>query len=334
MTTTTKTIGCALIGVRGYGAVIADRIKKSGCYDLRLSFHQDAAVAQKAAEPFASKGTNNIQDIWNDPEVKAVFIVVPNQLHFSFIKDALKAGKHVFVEKPMTETLQEAEEIGKLLKNGKILMVGHNYRRKAGFRLMKKMLDEGQLGVPVSFEMINSHGGAYNFAKDAWRAKAETCCGGPLTMLGTHSFDTAEYLFGKTKSIYSLVCQHASPISAPDTSTSILAMENGTVCYFSNHYNVPSCHYAQLHATEGMVHYNFETEELTHRTGRDVNRVAAPTKKIALPAVDDRLEQIKEFASAIEAGTEVETGFEQGYRAVAFVEKAMESSQKQTVINF
>lgn len=334
MQTTTKLIGCALIGVRGYGAVIADRIKKSGAFDLRLSYHRDAVVAEETAKVLGSRGTHQVDEIWKDPEVKAVFIVVPNQLHFAFIQDALKAGKHVFVEKPMTETLAEAQTVGELLKPGQVLMVGHNYRRKAGFRLIKKMLEAGELGFPVSFEMINSHGGAYHFTPTAWRAKAESCSGGPLTMLGTHSFDTAEYLFGKTKTITSIVRHLQSPIEAPDTSSSMLNMENGTVCYFSNHYNVPSCTYAQLHATEGSMYYNFETGEMFHRTGRDVNRVAAPTQKVSLPTVDDRLEQIQEFALAIENGTPVETGFEQGYRAVAFVTKAMESFKKQTVVHF
>src|SRR5205807_550930 len=120
----------------------------------------------------------------------------------------------------------------------------------------------GSLGLPISLEMVNSHGGAFHFPAQSWRFKKSTCAGGPLTMLGTHSFDTIEYLFGEAQSVFSIVKKVCAPTQAPDTSSCLVEMKNGCLCYLSNNYNVPSCAYLQLHGSEGSVYYPLDSEKI------------------------------------------------------------------------
>ncbi len=325
---TARKINAALLGVRGYGATIAGKVIESECFQLSWCCHYEKEVALECAVKYSAKGTTNIGDILTDEKVEAVFIVTPNHLHFKHIKEALEAGKHVFVEKPMTSCLSEATEISQTLKKKpRVFMVGHNYRRKNGIRKIKEMIEDGTLGIPICLEMINSHGGGFNFMPDQWRFKQDTCPGGPLEMLGTHSFDTIEYLLGHSKNIYSVIKKICAPTDAPDTSSSIIEMENGTICYLSNNYNVPSCAYLQFHGSEGSIYYKPDSNILIHRTGRDINRVPASTKEIKLDRVDDRLEQIVEFAYSILFGKKIETGIKEGWRAVAFAESALASTK-------
>jgi predicted dehydrogenase len=82
-----------------------------------------------------------------DPEITAVIVATPAGTHFSLAKDALLAGKHVFVEKPLATTVAEVDELGKLAEErGLIVMAGHTFIYNTAVRYVKKLLDAGELG--------------------------------------------------------------------------------------------------------------------------------------------------------------------------------------------
>jgi predicted dehydrogenase len=82
------------------------------------------------------------------PLVDVVDIITPTDSHFSLCKEALLAGKDVFVEKPLTSTAAEAAELGDICaKTGRILQVGHLFRYNPATRAIKAMLDSGELGT-------------------------------------------------------------------------------------------------------------------------------------------------------------------------------------------
>jgi predicted dehydrogenase len=82
-----------------------------------------------------------------DPKADAVVISTPTQTHFELTKAALNAGKHVFVEKPLAGSLDEAEELVELAnKQGRLLAVGHVFLFNNGIRAVKRLIDAGDLG--------------------------------------------------------------------------------------------------------------------------------------------------------------------------------------------
>jgi len=93
------------------------------------------------------KVTQDYKEVLNDPTVEAVAIATPVYTHFELAKEMLEAGKHVFVEKPLTHTSQEARELIKLAKKkGKVLMVGHTFLYTAAVNKLKELIDSGELG--------------------------------------------------------------------------------------------------------------------------------------------------------------------------------------------
>jgi len=93
------------------------------------------------------KVTRNYQEVLNDPGVEAIAIATPVSTHFGLAKEGLEAGKHVFVEKPLTHTSQEARELIRLVrKRGKVLMVGHTFLYTAAVNKLKELIDSGELG--------------------------------------------------------------------------------------------------------------------------------------------------------------------------------------------
>lgn len=89
----------------------------------------------------------DFSDILNDPELDALAIATPVRFHFDMAKAALAAGKHVFIEKPMSRTRAEGEELVALAeKTGRVIMVGHTFLFSPAVRRMKEIIDAGDLG--------------------------------------------------------------------------------------------------------------------------------------------------------------------------------------------
>jgi predicted dehydrogenase len=85
--------------------------------------------------------------VLNDPEVRAVIIATPAATHFDLALQALKAGKHVFVEKPLATRAVEVDELGaEAAKHNLVVMAGHTFIYNAAVRYVKKMIDAGELG--------------------------------------------------------------------------------------------------------------------------------------------------------------------------------------------
>lgn len=91
--------------------------------------------------------TKDHRDILDNPDIQAVCIAVPTDLHYSIAKEALERGKHVLCEKPLAMTPEECQELKDLARQmGKILMVGHIFLFNAGITWLKKYIQSGDLG--------------------------------------------------------------------------------------------------------------------------------------------------------------------------------------------
>ncbi|TXT13287.1 hypothetical protein VHUM_00654 [Vanrija humicola] len=93
------------------------------------------------------KVVTTIDEVVNDKDVDVVVISTPNNTHFPYAKAALNAGKHVMVEKPVTPTVEEAEELAALAKSkGLVFCVYQNRRWDADFLTLQKLIKDGKLG--------------------------------------------------------------------------------------------------------------------------------------------------------------------------------------------
>jgi predicted dehydrogenase len=93
------------------------------------------------------KVTDKIEDVFKDSSIDAVIISTPVSTHYQLTIAALKAGKHVLVEKPMATSVAEVEQIETLANKKKLVaMVGHTFLYNTAVRYIKKMIDSGELG--------------------------------------------------------------------------------------------------------------------------------------------------------------------------------------------
>ncbi len=142
----------------------------------------------------------NYEDILNDPEVELVLVNTPDYLHFEMAKQAIKAGKHVVVEKPFTKTSEQARELISLARqNGVILSVYQSKRLDNGFQTLQKILNDKLLGRVVEYE---AHYDRYrNFIQEgSWKEDGDERTG-VLFNLGSHIVDQTLVLFGIPKAV-------------------------------------------------------------------------------------------------------------------------------------
>ena len=108
------------------------------------------------------KVLNDYREILNDPEIHAVAIATPVSSHFAIARAALKADKHVFVEKPLTETAAQATElIDESLKRNRVLMVDHTFIYTPAVQKIRELVDLGELGDIYYFDSIRVNLGLF-----------------------------------------------------------------------------------------------------------------------------------------------------------------------------
>ncbi|OQY05331.1 MAG: hypothetical protein B6I20_01545 [Bacteroidetes bacterium 4572_117] len=162
---------------------------------LERSKNNSAAIVPNA------RIVRNYQEIFEDPEIGLVVVNTPNFLHFDMAKQALEHGKHVVLEKPFTNTVDEGVKLIKLAKQKKrVLSVYHNRRFDSGHKTVKEILDKKLLGKLKIFE---AHMDRFRPELGAKKWKETKKPGaGILYDLGSHLIDEALSLFGMPDSIY------------------------------------------------------------------------------------------------------------------------------------
>ena len=154
----------------------------------------------KAAAKFLGidKYTVNEDDIINDPSIDIIDICTPNAYHYETLKKAIKAGKHIYCEKPLCITYEQAKEIAELAsEQGIISQMVFNNRFLPAVLRAKELIEEGRLGRILSFRCEYLHASATDPQKKAgWKQNKDICGAGTLFDLGAHAVDLMRYLCG------------------------------------------------------------------------------------------------------------------------------------------
>lgn len=209
----TSTLKAALIGF-GFGGRVfhADPISRTEGLELAAIVSSRRGEIEKAFP--ASKAVATPDEVFADPAIDLVAISTPNTSHFPLAAAALKAGKHVVVDKPFTVTSAEARALKDLAQQaGRLLSVFHNFRYYSDFLSLKSLIADGTLGSIVYFE---SRFDRYApLVPDAWREKPGPGAG-TWWDLAPHLIDQAVQLFGRPKAIYADIGTQRSRDGAPD----------------------------------------------------------------------------------------------------------------------
>jgi predicted dehydrogenase len=152
--------GVAQVGFGYWGPNLARNLNTHGGERWRyvVELSEERRKHAKTLYPHITV-TDDYARVLADPSVSAVVIATPAQTHADLAGRAIEAGKHVFVEKPLTESTTEAVQLARAAdERGLVLMVGHIFEYVPAVRMMKRLIDEGEIGdlVYVHSQRLNN----------------------------------------------------------------------------------------------------------------------------------------------------------------------------------
>lgn len=251
-----KNVNIASLGLGRLGHYhatnLAEKVKGA---NLRVVADPIAERAKEvAAELGVAKWAENPDEIFEDPEIDAVVIVTPTSTHGEMIKKAAKNGKHIFVEKPLTDTLVEADEVMQVIQeNGVFCQVGFMRRFDPAYHDAKQRIDAGEIGDPIYFKGITRDQGTppAEFIKHS---------GGIFMDCSIHDYDIARYLMGSEITSVSgqgkiLLNPFMEEFNDVDQAISYVEFENGAIGDIEASRNSPYGHdiRTEIIGTKGSI---------------------------------------------------------------------------------
>jgi len=190
-----------IIGFGGMGRTHFDRLKEN--YS-RLEIKGVFDISPKACEAAAARGTHvygSLDEILGDPEIDLILVSATNEVHKSLSVAAMRAGKNVISEKPVTMNSGELKEIMDVAKEtGKVFTIDQNRRTNRDFVLMRRNAESGIIGKPI---VIESRVEGSRGMPKGWRT-LKALGGGMMLDWGVHLIDQILYMKGeeKVKEVY------------------------------------------------------------------------------------------------------------------------------------
>jgi predicted dehydrogenase len=178
------------VGVIGYGYwgpnLVRNFSENGGCKVLAVSDLNPARLAQVQGRYPGLRTTTDADEILTDPKIDIVAIATPVHTHYALAMKALKNGKHVFVEKPITTNLEEARRLtDEAEKRNLTLMVDHTFVYHGAVQLVKRLVDSGRLGEMYYFDSVRVNLGLFQTDVDV------------LWDLAVHDLSILQYLVGR-----------------------------------------------------------------------------------------------------------------------------------------
>jgi predicted dehydrogenase len=192
--------------------------------------------AEEAADQFGfTTPTRDWREVAADPDVAAVSIAAPNFLHREIGVAMAKAGKHIWIEKPVGLTTDDARAVADAVKEAGVQgAVGFNYRNAPAVAAAKEMIDGGELGTVthVRFRLFSDYA-AHPQGALTWRYEREHGGSGVLGDLAAHGVDLARYLLGEIDALVAdtaiFLTERARPTGATAGHTRATGGEMGPV---------------------------------------------------------------------------------------------------------
>jgi UDP-N-acetyl-2-amino-2-deoxyglucuronate dehydrogenase len=317
--------GIAIVGTGMWAPRIAAAGERA---ELRLvtCFSRDEGRRGEFAERFGCEPATSFEDAIGHPDVEGVLLVTPNDVHEEQTLACADRGRHVFVEKPIADSIEAGERMRRVCADtGVTLMVGHAFRRLGAARRVKELLDDGALGRVVLAEANMSLPGSLK--AEAWRAHREPNPGGPIMQLGIHHVDTLSYWLGPVERATGRFAHVETDADIDDVGVVTLEFESGALASLTGSYVSPKTLTLRLLGTEAVLDYRTDFSVWPDAGALDgATTLTLGGEPVAFDERDMLAEELAEFGRCIRGEAEPETGADGGISALAAVLQALEAS--------
>jgi predicted dehydrogenase len=230
----TDPIGIGIIGAGGishsHALAYRSRTNRDDARVVAIADVVEDAAKERAQQYGIGRTYTDWHDLIADPGVHAVSICTPPFLHVEQVCAALRAGKHVLCEKPVSPTLAGLDEIAAAEREGGAIFAGvFQHRVGQGAQQVKALIDAGRFGRLVFGLSETLWQRDEDYYSVWWRGTWEQECGGVTMGHGIHSIDTLAWFFGEPASLIADAATIKLPIHVEDTSLASIRFRNGAM---------------------------------------------------------------------------------------------------------
>lgn len=335
----TLPVNVGIVGLGRWARVLTRAVQASDKLRIVAAFSRSAEKREAFARDTGVPAVADMKSMLADASISGVILTVPNEQHYPMALQVAQAGKHVYTEKPIAHTLDDGLRIAALeAEYGVTVTVGHSARLMAGMRVIKDLIDRGELGRVAFIEANFSNERALELTPSTWRWYRDRAPGGPLSQLAIHQFDVLHMLGGPIAEVSSMASK-LSPVGAEvdDQSMTLLKFEDGKVGYVGSCWTSPGVFAVRVFGSKGLVHYEidfgtWDTPRLLHKSAtlyiQRGKKGYGEREAIEIPESDMFRAELEMFAQSCATGGPNELSAHNGNVAVAVVAAALRSVER------
>ena len=304
---------------------------------------------EERAKEFASKWNLNLWytdyvEMLEKAPIDAVIISVPHNLHYSMAMDAIKAGKHTLVDKPMAINLKEADEmINEAKKRNVKLGVNLQSRFDPTFRKVKEAVEEGRFGrLILGDAYVKWFRTQEYYDNSPWRGRWATEGGGALINQAVHTIDLLLWIMGPPKYLWAQIDTVAHKIEVEDLAVAAIRFENGALGVIegstATYPGLPT--QLEIHGTKGTAIIEGEVLKRWSVVGEKeiiVEKAKEGLQSWARPELvpaTNHASLIRDFAEAILNDREPFVNGVEGRRSLEIIMAIYKSGRSRSVVDF
>ncbi len=315
-------VGC--LGMGWWSDVLADAMARSGAFTIVSCYTRSEQKRTAFAAKYDCQAASTYEAMLGDRNIEAVINTTPNDVHLETTRAAAAAGKHVFLDKPIANTIADARGLTDACRSaGVILALGYQRRRESHVRWIRQQIDAGKFGRLVNAEANISRDRLGKVDLTSWRYTAAGMPGGVMLQIGIHYTDVLTYLMGPIKAVSGRLAQLVLPGDNPDVASMVLEHESGALSTLNASYASASEYYLlNIYGKEASAYYDL------HQGLRFLKRGSTKSVPVECPDQDAIVSELDEFAAAVRGTGKPEMDGERGTTSLAVLLAGITSARE------
>jgi predicted dehydrogenase len=314
----------ASLGMGWWSDVLADAAGRTPDIEIVKCFTRSEDKRNAFAEKYNCQAVASYDEILADDSIQGIINTTPNSVHLETTRAAAEAGKHVFLDKPIANTISDAKAITQIVKDcGTILSVGYQRRRESHFQWIRDRIAEGKFGKMVQAEANISRDREGKFDLTSWRYTAAGMPGGVMLQIGVHYVDVLETILGQVQSVSGMTSQLVLPGDNPDVAGLLMKHDSGAVSTLSAGYASASEYYLMnIYGKEMTAYYDL------HNGLRTLKRHSDEVVPVTCEKNDAIAEELEEFAACIRDGAKPTVNGQRATESLAVILAGITSAKE------
>jgi myo-inositol 2-dehydrogenase/D-chiro-inositol 1-dehydrogenase len=321
----TQPVRAGLFGAGEHARCIAGLAQRIDGLVLARCFDPDAGRKRLLADECGISPADTLDDLLSDASIQAVIIALPTRFHTDYIMSAARAGRHIYVTRPVAEFLPAARlTIAAAAEAGVILQVGHHERRRPSSRQLKSLIESDVLGRPQRIEMSWPQTDATASSEPPPRFGRSAWPGQDLLLRAVPAFDLAQYLMGSIREVTAQAPR--KPEMTAQVAYVMIDFASGCLGLVATSVGPTAREHILIHGTAGSVSWDGTRLEIRSVRSGQARRELEQEQRI-LPAGTPELDDLCEFVECVRTGARPEVDGETGLAALGVAWMAIASAQ-------